>query len=130
MTPLGVYLNLRRNTAPAAAVAAISLLSDDPDAICWCCPPTHDIRTGAFCQPCLSAPAAAQAQWLVVFGVEARSPERATATLSAAKRSLRLKAATRFASFVEKPDRDRAPLGGLAPALWTAGCFLSVPRVS
>jgi mannose-1-phosphate guanylyltransferase/mannose-6-phosphate isomerase len=127
VTPLGVYLEpLGRNTAPAAAVAAISLLSDDPDAIMLVLPADHDIPDEAAFRLAVSAGAdAAQAQRLVVFGVEARSPETGYGYIERGEPLAPIAGSYQVASFVEKPEFEIARrLVASGRHYWNSGIFL------
>src|ERR1700761_2565694 len=65
-----------RNTAPAAAVAALMLESGDPDAILLLMPADHVIRDQkAFARAVDSATVAAARGYLVTFGIVPQSPE-------------------------------------------------------
>ena len=127
VTPLGVYLEpFGRNTAPAAAVAAISLLSDDPDAIMLVLPADHDIPDEkAFSQAVSAGTAAAQAQRLVVFGVEARSPETGYGYIERGEALTPFEGCYQVASFVEKPEIEIARrLVSSGRHYWNSGIFL------
>jgi mannose-1-phosphate guanylyltransferase/mannose-6-phosphate isomerase len=127
VTPLGVYLEpCGRNTAPAAAVAAISLLSDDPDALMLVLPADHDIADeGAFRRAVAAGAAAAQAQWLVVFGVEARWPETGFGYIERGEPLAGLPGCHRVANFVEKPEVEIATRHiASGRHYWNSGIFL------
>jgi mannose-1-phosphate guanylyltransferase/mannose-6-phosphate isomerase len=127
VTPLGLYLEpFGRNTAPAAAVAAISLLSDDPDAIMLVLPADHDIPDEAAFSRAVSVGApAAQAQQLVVFGVEARWPETGYGYIERGEPLTQHDGCYRVASFVEKPEGEIARrLVASGRHYWNSGIFL------
>ena len=127
VTPLGVYLEPSgRNTAPAAAVAAINLLGDDPEALMLVLPADHDIADeGAFRRAVAAGAAAAQAQWLVVFGVEARWPETGYGYIERGEALPALAGCHRVANFVEKPEVEIAARHiASGRHYWNSGIFL------
>ena len=127
MSPLGVYLEpLGRNTAPAAAVAAISLLSDDPDAIMLVLPADHDIPDAeAFRESVRTGAPAAQSQQLVVFGVEARWPETGYGYIERGAPLGQHAGCYHVARFVEKPEFELARrFCGSGHHYWNSGIFL------
>lgn len=94
-----------RNTAAAIALAALRL---PPDAIMLVCPSDHHIADrAAFTAAATAAAALAKDDWLVSFGIEARTPETGYGYL---KRGEQIGAGpgSRVAQFVEKPDLARA----------------------
>jgi mannose-1-phosphate guanylyltransferase/mannose-6-phosphate isomerase len=115
-----------RNTAPAAATAALHLGRDDPEALMLVLPSDHVIADAAGFQAMVAAGArAAEAGWLVTFGV---TPDRAETGYGYIKRAQTLDEAPGcFAveRFVEKPDAETAEAylasGDFA---WNSGMFL------
>lgn len=127
VTPLDIYLEpCGRNTAPAAAVAAISLLSDDPDALMLVLPADHDIADEeAFSRAVTVGAAAAEAQRLVVFGVEARWPETGYGYIERGAALATLKGCYHVESFVEKPEIEIARrYVASGRHYWNSGIFL------
>jgi len=127
VTPRSLYLEpFGRNTAPAAAVAAISLISDDPDAIMLVLPADHDIPDEAdFRHAVMAGAAAAQAQQLVVFGVEARWPETGYGYIERGEPLAPHADCYRVASFVEKPEIEIARrFLASGRHYWNSGIFL------
>ncbi len=127
VTPLDIYLEpCGRNTAPAAAVAAISLLSDDPDALMLVLPADHDIvDEEAFSRAVALGAAAAQAQRLVVFGVEARWPETGYGYIERGESLAALEGCYHVESFVEKPEVEIARrYVASGRHYWNSGIFL------
>jgi mannose-1-phosphate guanylyltransferase/mannose-6-phosphate isomerase len=127
VSPLGLYLEpFGRNTAPAAAVAAISLLSDDPDAIMLVLPADHDIPDEeAFREAVRTGAAAAQAQRLVVFGVEARWPETGYGYIERGEPLALLDGCYQVSRFVEKPEFEIARrFAASGRHYWNSGIFL------
>jgi mannose-1-phosphate guanylyltransferase/mannose-6-phosphate isomerase len=115
-----------RNTAPAAAIAALMLATNDPDALLLVMPSDHAIADPAAFAAALSrAAAAARGGALVTFGITPDRPEtgygyiRRGAALSGQDGSYEV------AAFVEKPDRARAE-SYLAAGdyFWNSGIFL------
>lgn len=121
-----------RNTAPAIALAMLAVAADDPDGLLLVMPSDHRLALpGTFLEAVVAATEAAQAGWLVTFGIRASAPEtgygyiRAGVPLDAglgAGLGAGLRAA---AGFFEKPDRARAQAfvadGGYS---WNSGIFL------
>ena len=94
-----------RNTAAAIALAALRLPAD---AVMLVCPSDHHIADGAaFVGAALAAADLAAQDWLVSFGIEAKTPETGFGYL---KRGDVIGAGpgARVAQFVEKPDLARA----------------------
>lgn len=93
-----------RNTAAAIALAALRL---DPDAIMLVCPSDHHIAdAGAFVGAARAAADLAAQDWLVSFGIEARTPETGFGYLKRGEAIDRR--GFKVAQFVEKPDAARA----------------------
>jgi len=114
-----------RNTAPAAAVAALMLAEKDPNAILLLMPADHVVRDiEAFRQAVDSAAAAAAQGHLVTFGINPGGPETGYGYV---QRGVPLsESADTFAvrRFVEKPDaataRDYIEAGDY---YWNSGMF-------
>ncbi len=111
IAPLSILLEpLGRNTAPAAAVAALMIAQKDPDGVLLLLPADHVVTDkAAFAAAVKTAVDAAQDDYLVTFGIEPSRPEtgygyvRRGEPLSAGGRD-----AFAVARFVEKPDRATA----------------------
>jgi mannose-1-phosphate guanylyltransferase/mannose-1-phosphate guanylyltransferase/mannose-6-phosphate isomerase len=109
-----------KNTAAAIALAALRL---PEDAVMLVCPSDHHIANSeAFASAATAAATLARQDWLVSFGIEARSPETGFGYL---QRGEAIDAdGFRVARFVEKPDLERARQfladGGYA---WNGGIF-------
>lgn len=125
-TPGAIVLEpMGRNTAPAAAVAALMLAEKDPDAILLLMPADHVVRDiDAFQRAADSAAAAAARGHLVTFGITPRGPEtgygyvQRGAPLSENGRTFAVR------RFVEKPDAATA--AGYIQAgdyYWNSGMF-------
>ncbi len=94
-----------RNTAAAIALAALRL---DPDAIMLVCPSDHHIADGvAFTAAAAAAAALAAQDWLVSFGIEAKTPETGFGYLRRGA-AIGTSGGYQVAQFVEKPDAVRA----------------------
>jgi mannose-1-phosphate guanylyltransferase/mannose-6-phosphate isomerase len=113
-----------RNTAPAIAVAAL-LLKDEPDVLMLVMPSDHIIRDApAFRAAVAAAIPAAEAGYLVTFGVK---PTRASTAYGYLNRGAALPGMKvhALARFVEKPDAARAAEYVKDNAFsWNAGIFL------
>jgi mannose-1-phosphate guanylyltransferase/mannose-1-phosphate guanylyltransferase/mannose-6-phosphate isomerase len=115
-----------RNTAPAAAAAAVHLAGQDPDALMLLLPSDHALADeAAFIAAIDRAAAAAAEGWLVTFGM---TPTRAETGYGYIRRGALLQGLEgcyEVARFVEKPDRATAERyvedGGYA---WNSGMFL------
>jgi mannose-1-phosphate guanylyltransferase/mannose-1-phosphate guanylyltransferase/mannose-6-phosphate isomerase len=94
-----------RNTAAAIALAALRLA---PDAIMLVCPSDHYIADCAAFQAAAETAADLAAQdWLVSFGIEAKTPETGFGYLKRGE-AIADGAGAKVARFVEKPDLARA----------------------
>ena len=94
-----------RNTAAAIALAALRL---PEDAVMLVCPSDHFIANGAAFTAAARAAAALAAQdWLVSFGIEAKTPETGFGYLRRGE-AIDASEGFRVAQFVEKPDAARA----------------------
>jgi mannose-1-phosphate guanylyltransferase/mannose-6-phosphate isomerase len=108
-----------RNTAPAIALAALSL---SPEALMLVCPSDHYIAdVGAFAGAVRDAAGLAAEGWLVAFAISPTRPETGYGYLRGGEP---VGAGRRIAEFVEKPDAERAAAflqdGNHA---WNAGIF-------
>lgn len=93
-----------KNTAPAIALAAARMQSDQTMLVC---PSDHHIADlGAFTDAANAAAELAQEGWLVSFGIEATRPETAFGYICKGERIS--DAAYEIAQFIEKPDQVRA----------------------
>ena len=115
-----------RNTAPAAAAAAVHLAAQDPDALMLLLPSDHVIAAvDAFVHAVDRAAAAAGEGWLVTFGMSPTRAETGYGYIRQGDALDGLDGCRRVAEFVEKPDRATAERyladGGYA---WNSGMFL------
>ncbi len=125
-TPRAIVLEpVGRNTAPAAALAAIMMLRDDPDALILLLPSDHVIsdRDAFLSAIDLAIPAAHDGR-LVTLGID---PNRAATGYGHIKkgRALSFDGCFEIEHFAEKPDRETAERflaeGGY---YWNSGIFL------
>jgi len=115
-----------RNTAPAAAVAAVMLAQDDPDAQMLLMPSDHLItKPEAFMTACQQAQTAAFAGALVTFGIIPGAPETGFGYIHKGQAFSGVDGCFRVDRFVEKPDKTTAE-GYLADGgyFWNSGIFL------
>jgi mannose-1-phosphate guanylyltransferase/mannose-6-phosphate isomerase len=112
-----------RNTAPAAALAALLVAADDPDGVLLIMPADHVIRDlGAFQAAVSRGVEAAAAGALVTFGIVPTGPETGYGYIQARPHN---DSAAPVISFVEKPDLETARQyvnGG--EHFWNSGIFL------
>lgn len=114
-----------RNTAPAAAVAALQLAQADPDAILLLMPADHIVRDQeAFVQAVTTAVEAARKGRLVTFGIQPRGPQTGYGYIQSGPRLDENENTFAVARFVEKPDAKTAA-GYLAEGgyYWNSGLF-------
>lgn len=114
-----------RNTAPAAAVAALHLLERDDDAVMLLLPADHLIRdVAAFQASVAEGLKAAGKGCLVTFGIVPDRPETGYGYIQESE-ILEGTAAYHVARFVEKPDRAMAErLLAAGGYQWNSGMFL------
>jgi mannose-1-phosphate guanylyltransferase/mannose-6-phosphate isomerase len=100
---------LGRNTAPAAAVAALQLQRQDADAIMMVLPSDHAIRDAAgFRSAALAAARLAERGMLVTFGVTPSEPNTGYGYIELGEVLAHEPGAFRIRRFVEKPDLAKA----------------------
>jgi mannose-1-phosphate guanylyltransferase/mannose-1-phosphate guanylyltransferase/mannose-6-phosphate isomerase len=120
-----------RNTAPAAAVAALLALDQDPAAIILLMPADHVVRdTGAFLAAVRQGTAAAAAGKLVLFGLKPTAPATGYGYIHVGEALPSCPGAHNVAAFREKPDAATAQdyvMSG--DYLWNSGIFLLPARV-
>src|SRR5215469_3514540 len=115
-----------RNTAPAAAIAALMVAEKDPDGVMLLMPADHMVRDcTAFLEAVSRAVAAAQQDHLVTFGVAPDSPETGYGYIRRGARLSGLTDCFSVARFVEKPDA-RTAAGYVASGEygWNSGMFV------
>ena len=116
---------IARNTAPAAAAAALWLGQREPDALMLIMPSDHAIADHpAFLKAIEVGAQAAAAGKLVTFGIEADRPETGYGYIRRGT-ALAHDGAFEVAAFVEKPDRARAEeYIASGDYTWNSGIFL------
>lgn len=127
LSPQGIVLEpVARNTAAAAAVAALMLAEADPDALLLLLPADHLIRDqDAFLAAVDAAAAVAASGRLVTFGIVPHAPETGYGYIRRGKAIDGHDGAFAVAAFVEKPTRARAEeFLGSGTYLWNSGMFL------
>ena len=116
-----------RNTAVAIVMAA-AVVRDvhGPDALILVMPSDHCIRDGSsFHQAVAVGVAAAEAGYLVTFGVQPTGPETGYGYLQAGNPTAEAPGAFTVARFTEKPDRDVAEaMVADGKHYWNGGIFL------
>ena len=115
---------VRRNTAPAIAVAALHAIAKGEDPLLLVLPSDHVIKDHiSFCESIKLAARAAEKGELVTFGVHPLSPETGYGYIRAGLSSTG--EAQPILEFVEKPDRATAE-GYLVSGnyYWNSGMFL------
>jgi mannose-1-phosphate guanylyltransferase/mannose-6-phosphate isomerase len=112
-----------RNTAPAAALAALYATAHGADPILLICPADHVIRdTDAYRDAILAALPHAEAGRLVTFGVVPAAPETGYGYI---EKGLPVEGAYRVARFVEKPNAAiAANYIASGRYLWNSGMFV------
>jgi mannose-1-phosphate guanylyltransferase/mannose-6-phosphate isomerase len=119
-----------RNTAPAAAVAALRVAQINADALVLLTPADHLIRDGVAFKACIERGAvAARAGKIVLFGITPTHPATGFGYIRSEEASVRESAALAVAGFTEKPDLARAEsylaAGGY---YWNSGMVLASAR--
>ena len=115
-----------RNTAPAAAVAALLIAKKDTGALMLLMPADHVIRDVAAFQAAVArAAAAAREGYLVTFGITPDAPETGYGYIRKGDALASLSGCHAVARFVEKPDAATAA-GYVASGdySWNSGMFL------
>lgn len=115
-----------RDTAPAAALAALHLAEDDPDAVLLVLPSDHHIcDVPAFLAAVAVGKQACAQSALVTFGIEPSAPETGFGYIKAVVPLPEVAGAMRIERFVEKPPLEQAE-AFLASGeySWNSGMFL------
>ncbi len=117
-----------RNTAPAAAAAALTL--GDPDALLLVLPSDHVVRDRAAFLAAVDAGADAAADGaLVIFGVVPDKPETGYGYIRRGRPYEHVNGTFRVRRFIEKPDARRAArYVSAGDYYWNAGMFLFSAR--
>lgn len=115
-----------RNTAPAAAIAALQVSKKNPDGLLLLMPSDHVVADrAAFREAVAIAAREAQAGALVTFGITPTAPETGYGYVKAGAPMAEVAGAYRVERFVEKPDRDTAQrYVASGDYFWNSGMFL------
>jgi len=115
-----------RNTAPAAAIAALNIIEDDPEGLLLLMPSDHVIANNkAFLAAVEVAAKAARQGNLVTFGIRPQAPETGYGYIKSAKALEGVPGAFAVERFVEKPDRATAEKYlASGDYCWNSGIFL------
>lgn len=115
-----------RNTAPAAAIAALLIMKKYPGAVMLVLPADHVIPdTAAFGEAVAAGKSAAEAGELVTFGIVANSPETGYGYIRVFLDTEDEKTVYPVLEFVEKPDRETAKRYlASGDYFWNSGIFL------
>jgi mannose-1-phosphate guanylyltransferase/mannose-6-phosphate isomerase len=119
-----------RNTAPAIALAAATLVTEDPEAIMVVLPSDHLLEDGEVWADCIRVARAVAAEgWLVTIGIAPTRPEAGYGYIRAAEALPGFAAGSVtphvVAEFVEKPDAVRAEAYvASGDYYWNAGIFV------
>jgi len=119
-----------RNTAPAAAVAALLLAEQSPDTLMMLAPSDHviDDVPGFVAAVRTGAPAAAEGR-LVTFGITPNRPETGYGYIRRSREIAGASGVFSVAAFVEKPDRPKAETFlASGEYFWNSGMFLFSPQ--
>jgi mannose-1-phosphate guanylyltransferase/mannose-6-phosphate isomerase len=127
VTPRAIVLEpMGRNTAPAAAVAALIVADEDPQGIIVLLPSDHVVRDGkAFADAVTLAAEAASAEHIVTFGMAPSGPETGYGYVHRGVALEMVDGVHRVRRFVEKPDMETAQ-GYVADGayFWNSGMFV------
>ncbi|MGH1424307.1 MAG: mannose-1-phosphate guanylyltransferase/mannose-6-phosphate isomerase [Pseudooceanicola sp.] len=126
ITPAGVMIEPDgRNTAPAAAAAALILAKQDPDQMMLLVPSDHAVSNPEeFRDAVIRAVPAARDGQIVTFGIAPTRPETGFGWLEAGAETH--PGVHKLAQFIEKPEAARAAeLFANKSNLWNAGVFLA-----
>ena len=127
MAPQALLLEpLGRNTAPAAAIGALRLADNDPEALMLLMPSDHVITDRiAFLSAIYRAEAAARQGMLVTFGITPERPETGYGYIVAGEPLAAAPGVSALRAFIEKPELAEAErfVGGHTH-FWNSGIFL------
>jgi len=127
VSPQAIILEpVGRNTAPAAAIAALMIAEKDPDGLLLLMPADHIVRNRtAFLEAVSRAAKCAQQDRLVTFGITPDSPETGYGYIRRGQPLKGLDGGFQVERFVEKPDAATAA-GYVASGDydWNSGLFL------
>ena len=117
---------LARNTAPAAAIAALQICAESGDGLMAILPSDHMIKDDAAFRAALkTACRAALSGDIVTLGIKPSRPETGFGYIEIVKASMRAHRAVKALRFVEKPDLALArKYLASGRFLWNAGIFV------
>jgi len=127
ITPGAIVLEpFGRNTAPAAAIAALMLAERDPASLLMLLPADHVVMLqDAFEAAAATAANAARDGALVLFGIEARTPETGFGYIARGEALAGTDHCFRVETFCEKPDLATAEsYVASGRHYWNSGMFL------
>jgi mannose-1-phosphate guanylyltransferase/mannose-1-phosphate guanylyltransferase/mannose-6-phosphate isomerase len=115
-----------RNTAPAAAVAALTALNEDTEALILLAPADHIIADeDAFLAAVERAVGPARAGMLTLFGIKPDGPATGYGYILTGEPLSEYQGAFRVAEFIEKPKLEKArALLAAGRVVWNSGIFL------
>jgi mannose-1-phosphate guanylyltransferase/mannose-6-phosphate isomerase len=114
-----------RNTAPAAAIAALRLLQDDEDALMVVTPSDHVVADASAFQAAVEqATSAAGAGYLVTFGIVPERGETGYGYIAPGDALSDCAGTHAVARFIEKPNAHDAERYVNAGYLWNSGIFM------
>ena len=115
-----------RNTAPALAAAAILVAEKDPAAVILMAPSDHHVgKPEALRRAVADALPAAEAGYLVTFGIPPARPETGYGYIEAGEPLNEAPACRRVRRFLEKPDAETAArFAASGRHLWNSGLLL------
>ena len=125
-TPRIVLEPTGRNTAPAATVAALLALQDDPDALVLLAPADHVITDAVgFAAAVERAVGPASSGLLTLFGMQPDEPATGYGYMRIGAPLAEHSGAFEVAAFIEKPDLEAAKaLVAAGDTVWNSGIFL------
>jgi len=127
ISPMAIVLEpVGRNTAPAAAIAALMIAEKDPDGLLLLMPADHIVRNRtAFLEAVSRAAKCAQQDRLVTFGITPDSPETGYGYIRRGQALKGLEGGFQVERFVEKPNAATAADYVASGAYdWNSGLFL------
>ncbi|MGE0650645.1 MAG: mannose-1-phosphate guanylyltransferase/mannose-6-phosphate isomerase [Alphaproteobacteria bacterium] len=132
VTPEAIVLEpIGRNTAPAAAIAALMIIERDPEGIMLLAPADHVINnTSAFARVIETALPAVRMGHLVTFGVTPARPETGYGYIERGEAIAGQKGCFVLDRFIEKPDLGTAETYvNSGRHFWNSGIFLMGAQV-
>jgi mannose-1-phosphate guanylyltransferase / mannose-6-phosphate isomerase len=131
VAPSGILLEpLGRNTAPAAAIAALKLSRADADAILLVLPSDHVIKNhGALLDAVLAAAQAASNGYIVTFGITPSGPATGYGYIESSEAIEGIPGCHGIREFTEKPDLATAErFLASGQHYWNSGMFVFSAR--